>query len=302
MAADFADILGMGLEKQALCAAVAGSHNLLLLGESGSGKSALCSAAASLLPPLTWGQALSRLLLTGSLSRSAPFVSINATTTLAALLGGGRGSPTAGAVSLAHNGCLWLDELPEAPKPLLEALRQPLEDKQITIVRSGREQTFPADFLLLATGNACHCAKAVCVCSAADLARYRRKLSGPILDRIDLVVWSAPLPASLRYSQQSQQIPSAAYRQAVLYARQRQAVRGCLNNLLPAPAVLRNGIGFSPEAYALYQRLTESLSVRSAVRIGRLARTLADLLQTDHIGTEAVQQAYAYNQGKERLA
>lgn len=301
MAADFADILGMGLEKQALCAAVAGSHNLLLLGEAGSGKSALCSAAASLLPSLTWRQAFARALLTGSLSRSAPFVAINSTTTLAALLGGGRGSPTAGAVSLAHNGCLWLDELPEAPKPLLEALRQPLEDKRVTIVRSGREQTFPADFLLLATGNACHCARAVCVCSAADLARYQRKLSGPILDRIDLIVWSAPLPASLRYSTEPQ-IPSAAYRQAVLCARQRQAVRGCVNNLLPAPAVLRNSIGFMPEAYSLYQRLTESLSVRSAVRIGRLARTLADLLLEDVIGVDAVRQAVIYNQGKERLA
>lgn len=292
---------GLDTEKQLLCVAIAGQHNLLFIGKPGCGKSALCEASESLLPTSNWRQAIKRLL--SGLPTNPSLVRINQATTLASLLGGGRSNPTKGALSLADSGILYADEILELRREVLESLRTPLETGAVEITRNGLRSVFPCRFSFLATANDCPCARIVCVCPPATIERYRKKLSGALLDRFDIVRTIHAATPSLRHNRSGQSTyPLAAYRQAINQALARQARRGLRNNALALFHISEPVFGFSAQAINELERLLSSVSARSVTRIARLARTMADLLGDDSVSLALIQDAYAANQSdKEKL-
>jgi magnesium chelatase family protein len=299
---DLAEVRGQAPARRALEVAAAGAHSALLLGPPGGGKTMLARRLPGILPPLGVEEAIAvtrvhsvaGLLDAGRpLVTRRPFRAPHHTISAAGLVGGGS-HPLPGEATLAHHGVLFLDELSEFARPALEALRQPLEDGHVTIVRGQQVVAFPTRFMLVAASNPCPCGmgESACRCTAADLARHRRRLSGPLLDRIDVsVTVGRPSAAALR----TQVAPrSAVVRARVIEARERQALRlgafGIACNAQMTPRVMREVAHPTPSALRLLYELHDrhSLSARGHGRVLRVARTVADLEGSDRIGPDHV--------------
>ena len=303
---DLAEVRGQGDAVHALRLAAAGGHSLLLQGPPGTGKTMLARRLPSILPPLTGAEALevTRIQSLAGLHRGAglvrerPFRAPHHATSASALVGGGT-PPAPGEATYAHLGVLFLDELPEFPRPTLEALRQPLEDGFVTVVRSQQALVLPTRMTLVAAMNPCPCGMAgstrECVCSESDHARYRRKLSGPLLDRLDLAVRvERPSAAALAAPGARS---SAEVRDEVCAARELQAARlarfGLTCNGQMGEREVRATVSVTPGAAALlgtaYER--SALSARGYQRVLRVARTAADLAGAGEVDEGHVHEA-----------
>ena len=304
---DLRDVCGQAGARRALEIAAAGGHALLLVGPPGTGKSMLAQRLAGILPPLPAEEALESAALHG-LARSGaellppgcrPVRAPHHTASAVALVGGGS-PPMPGEVSLAHGGVLFLDELPEFPRAALEALREPLETGRVTLSRAGRQAHYPARFQFVAAMNPCPCGwlgafaatGKTCRCTAEAVARYQGRVSGPLLDRIDLLVEVPAQRAELLLA------PSAAESSAevaarVAAARQRMAARqGVPNGALDA-ASLAASVALEPQARSFAQRTAEGLgwSGRALHRVLKVARTVADLAGEDTVQLAHVAEA-----------
>lgn len=309
---DFVDVKGQEYAKRALVIAAAGGHNALMIGPPGTGKTLLAKRLGSILPTLTPAESLETtriysamgLLRPGQpLMTTRPFRSPHHSVSDAGLVGGGS-TPQPGEISLAHKGVLFLDELPEFNRKTLEVLRQPLEDGWVTISRALRSTTFPADFILVAAMNPCPCGyrsdpRRACTCTPPQVEKYLSKISGPLLDRIDLHVEVPAVP----FTQLAEAPPgptSADFLAEVLRARQRQAERfggkGPLVNGRMTPRQVRKHCVLRPEAASLLKGAMEELglSARAHDKVLRVARTMADLEGTDGIEPHHVAEAVGY--------
>ena len=309
---DFSEVKGQRSLRRAVEVAVAGGHNLLIIGPPGSGKSMVAKRIPTIIPPPTTEERLEILgihsaagrTITGEVSWDArPFRAPHHTVSDVALLGGGT-IPGPGEISLAHHGVLFLDELPEFKRSALEVLRQPLEDAEVTISRSAGKVTLPCGFMLVAALNPCPCgylgdAGHQCRCTPAQIQRYRGRVSGPLLDRIDLHV-EAPALSIRELRAEDDGETSAAIRERVVAARARQRCRlgtaaGAVNARL-SHAGIRRHCALTPDLGDLLQGAMErlSLSARAYDRILKVARTIADLADVEEIAAGHLLEAIQY--------
>lgn len=309
---DFADVKGQEMVKRAFAIAAAGGHNLIMVGPPGAGKSMMAKCLPSILPPLSLSEALETtkihsvagLRAKTGLVTQRPFRSPHHTISSVALIGGGM-NPMPGEVSLAHNGVLYLDELPEFSKSVLEVMRQPLEDRQITIARAKNTVTYPSSLMLVASMNPCPCGyynhpTHPCVCTETQVRKYLGKVSGPLLDRIDLQIEILPLSFE-EVSRTQVSEPSSVIRERVLKARQIQEKRfenypSVHCNAQMTPALMREHCQLDDKALALIKKAMTKLdlSARAYDRILRVSRTIADYEGQPNISSTHIAEAIGY--------
>ena len=310
--ADFADVKGQNAVKRAFAIAASGGHNLIMVGPPGAGKSMMAKCLPSILPPLSLSEALETtkihsvagLRSASGLITQRPFRSPHHSISSAALIGGGQ-NPMPGEVSLAHNGTLYLDELPEFSRSVLEVLRQPLEDRQITIARAKNTVVYPSSVMLVASMNPCPCGYYThptkqCTCTAMQVQKYLGKISGPLLDRIDLQIEIAPLSFD-EMSQTTASEPSTAIRERVVKARQRQEERYRDHPLIHCnaqmtSAQIREYCQLDDRSMRVLRNAMSKLdlSARAYDRILKVARTIADYEGLDQITSTHIAEAISY--------
>lgn len=307
---DLADVKGQGLARLAMEVAAAGGHNLLFQGPPGTGKSMLAARMPGILPPMTQDEALASAAVQSLGTQGfdvrfwcvRPFRHPHHTASAAALVGGGS-DPRPGEITLAHHGVLFLDELPEFDRRVLEVLREPLETGEIHISRAARQVRYPASFQLLAAMNPCPCGyqghpRRACRCTPEQVSRYRGKLSGPLLDRFDLMVEVGAMTLDELHDVAAGE-DSATVRHRVCLARQRQHARQGKRNADLGAAELADYCAMST---ALQQQLAQmleklDLSARAYHRVLRVARTLADLAGSEHLARPHIMQAIQFRRG-----
>ena len=311
---DLSEIMGQESAKRGIEIAAAGNHNVLLIGPPGSGKSSLAKAMASILPPMSLEESLQTSKIYsvagkgsrhGGLMKARPFRAPHYSASIAALIGGGSDNILPGEISLAHNGILMIDEFCEAPKKVLEVLRAPMEDRKVTISRLKSKIEYPADFMLVAATNPCPCGYYGegdrCSCSASRRISYLSKLSGPLMDRIDVQVWMSPVDPKKLVERKAAE-PSSAVAARVLKARNIQKKRfaededAVFCNASMTNRMVEKYCPLSPECRSLLERLIErmGLSARACTRIIKLARTIADLAESADIKPSHISEAAGF--------
>ncbi len=309
---DFAEIIGQDAAKRGIEIAAAGGHNVILIGSPGSGKSSIAKAMAGILPPMTLEESLQTSKIysvagkggsLGGLMKQRPFRAPHYSASVAALLGGGSDSIMPGEISLAHNGILFIDEFCEAPKKVLEVLRAPMEDRKVTISRLKSKVEYPADFMLVAATNPCPCGyygeADRCTCTPSRRIAYLSKLSGPIMDRIDIQLFMKSIdPRKLveRRAAESSAVIAARVLKAREIQRERFAADGIFCNAAMNNRLIEKHCPLSGDCKGLLEKIIGhmGLSARACSRIIKLARTIADLDGVPDILPEHLSEAAGY--------